>query len=314
MNGPEFALKLPELLTFLPPLLAMLFSPLLLGIINRTKAVFAGRRGQPLLQTYYDIAKLLGKGAVYSTATTWVVKAGPVVGLATLIVSAFLVPAGGIGAPISFQGDFVLFAYLLALGRFFYILAALDTGSPFEGMGASREAQFSALSEPALFLALAALARQTSGSSLSAMVGLVSPYHWTVAFPALCLVIAALAIVVLSENSRIPVDDPNTHLELTMIHEVMVLDHGGPDLAFINYSAALKFWLLGSLVVGLAVPIRTGNPWIDIGAFLAGLAVLAVIVGVVESTLARLQLLRVPKFLGSAAVMAALAFILVPRN
>lgn len=300
--------------TFLPPVLALVLAPLLLGIVNRTKAFFAGRRGAPLLQPYFDVLKLLSKGTVYSTSTTWLVKAGPVVGLATLIIAALLVPAGGLAAPVSFPGDFVLFAYLLALGRFFYIAAALDTASSFEGMGASREAQFSALSEPALFLALAALARQTSGTSLSSMVGLVSPYHWSVAFPALCLVVAAMAIVALCENSRIPVDDPNTHLELTMIHEVMVLDHGGPDLGLIQYSAALKLWLLGALLAGLALPVRSGNPWLDLGAFLGGMVLVAVAVGVIESTMARLQLLRVPKFLGSAAVMAALAILLVPRT
>lgn len=314
MSGPDLSLHLPDPATFAAPALAFLLAPLLLGIVNRTKAFFAGRSGQPLLQPYFDVAKLLRKGAVYSSATTWVFKVGPVAGLAALAVAAFLVPAGGLGAPIAFHGDFVLFAYLLALGRLLCILAALDAGSAFTGMGASREAQFSALSEPALFLALAALARQTGGDSLSAMLGTVSPYHWSVAFPAFCLVAAALGIVVLAENSRIPVDDPDTHLELTMIHEVMVLDHGGPDLGIIQYSAALKLWLLGALLSGLLVPVRTGNPWLDAAAFLAGMGLLAVAVGAIESSMARLQLLRVPKFLGSAAVMAALAFILVPRQ
>lgn len=140
--------------------LALVLSPLLLGVINRTKAVFAGRRGAPLLQPYYDLAKLLRKGAVYSRTTTWVFRFGPVVTLAGLIAVVGLVPLGGIKALAAFPGDLILFAYIMGLGRFFTVLAALDTGSAFEGMGASREVQFSALSEPALLLGLGTLAAQ----------------------------------------------------------------------------------------------------------------------------------------------------------
>ncbi|MBM3267677.1 MAG: NADH-quinone oxidoreductase subunit H [Candidatus Sericytochromatia bacterium] len=297
----------------LPAALAIVLAPLLPGVVNRTKAMFAGRTGPPLLQTWYDIAKLLRKGAVYSTTATWLFRAGPAVGLAALLAALLLVPAGGLGAPLRFGGDVVLFAYLLALARFGCILAALDTGSAFEGMGASREAQFSALAEPALFLGVAALARQSGELSLSGMYAALDPATWGRAFPALCLIAVSLFVVLLSENSRMPVDDPGTHLELTMIHEVMVLDHGGPDLAFITYAAALKLWVLGALVVGLLVPVRTENFALDLGAFLTGMAALGVAIGVVESVLARFSLLRVPKFLGSAAVLAALAFLLVPR-
>jgi formate hydrogenlyase subunit 4 len=166
---------------------------------------------------------------------------------------------------------------------------------------------FSALAEPALLLALAALARRTHGLSLSAIVAAVTPGAWGEAAPALALVAAALLVVFLAENGRIPVDDPTTHLELTMIHEVMVLDHGGPDLAFILYGAALKLWLLGALVVGLVVPVRSASTWLDAAATAAGMAVLAVLVGLVESQMARLRLVHVPNLLVGATVLSVVA-------
>ncbi|MBI3987817.1 MAG: NADH-quinone oxidoreductase subunit H, partial [Lentisphaerae bacterium] len=199
--------------------LALVLAPLLAGVINRTKALFAGRRGQPLLQLYRDLFKLLRKGAVYSRTTTWIFRAGPVVGLAAVLTTLLVVPFAGKPAVLAFPGDLVLFAGLLGLMRFVTVLAALDTGSSFEGMGASREVQFSALAEPALFLGLATLARQTGSFSLSDlfMTGHAMP-------PEFWLVAAAFLVIFLCENARIPFDDPNTHLELTMIHEVMVLD------------------------------------------------------------------------------------------
>ena len=167
-----------------------------------------------------------------------------------------LLPFGGSRAPLSFAGDIILFAYLLGLARMFTVLAALDTGSSFEGMGASREVLFSALAEPSLLLALAAVTRQTGSVSLSDMHLALSTTAWGHSALLLNLVAVVLLVVFLAENSRIPVDDPNTHLELTMIHEVMVLDHGGPDLAFILYAAALKLWLFGALIVDLVIPAR----------------------------------------------------------
>jgi formate hydrogenlyase subunit 4 len=299
-------------------LLALALSPLLLGIINRVKAVFAGRVGPPLWQLYYDLWKLLHKGAVYSPTTTWVFRAGPVVGLAAMLAALLLVPFGNTPGLVSFPGDFLLFAYLLGLARFFTVVAALDTGSSFEGMGASREVFFSLLAEPTLMLALAAVARETSTGfdlgnpqtlSLFGIQSAVSAAVWARAGLTLVLVTVALVLVILVENSRIPFDDPNTHLELTMIHEVMVLDHGGPDFAFILYGAALKLWLLGSLLVGVLLP-STSLTLLDTATDLAALFGLAVLVGVVESSMARLRLLRVPQLLVGAVALAALAFVL----
>jgi formate hydrogenlyase subunit 4 len=299
-------------LACIPLLLALVLSPLLFGVINRTKAFLAGRRGQPLLQIYFDLWKLLRKGAVYSRTTTWLFRAGPMVGLAAALIAATLVPLGNFPALIAFPADFLLFAGLLGLMRFFTVVAALDTGSSFEGMGASREVFFSALTEPALFVVLATLARQTGQLSLSTMFEPVSGADWLRAGPVLALVVIALMIVLLAENARIPVDDPNTHLELTMIHEVMVLDHGGPDFAFILYSAALKLWLFAALVVGIVLP-ATDNAWLNLLLALGGMFGLAVVIGVIESVMARLRLLVVPQLLVGAGAVATVALILTLR-
>jgi formate hydrogenlyase subunit 4 len=299
--------------SFLHPLIAVLFAPLMGGVINRTKAMFAGRKGPPLAQTYWDLAKLLRKGATYSRTTTWVFRAGPIVGLASALVAIFIVPFPGLRAPFSFSGDFLLLAYLLGLMRFFTVIAALDTGSSFEGLGASREVYFAALAEPALLIGLAVVARNTESLSLSSMIqSLGSGSYWK-GGPAMALVGAALFVVFLSENARIPVDDPNTHLELTMIHEVMVLDHGGPDFAFVLYGSALKMWLLATLVVGIAVPVHFENPWAQAATGLGAMALLAVITGIVESSMSRLRLSRVPQLLLGAGALAVVALVLVPR-
>lgn len=295
------------------PVLALLISPLLLGVINRVKAVFAGRTGQPLLQSYYDIAKLLRKGAVYSTTSSWVFRAGPVVGLASVLVALAIIPFGGVHALLQFPGDLLLLAYVLGLMRFFTVIAALDTGSAFEGMGASREVHFSALAEPCFLLCLAAVACKTHSISLSVMIPGVNLDVWAEEGPALAMVAVALMTVLLAENARIPIDDPNTHLELTMIHEVMVLDHSGPDLAFILYSAALKLWVMGALLVGIVLPVHTGNLLVDIPAALLGMVVLAILIGVIESTMARLRLLHIPQLLAGAGVIAVVALILILR-
>jgi formate hydrogenlyase subunit 4 len=290
-------------------LIALIASPFLSGVINRTKAFFAGRRGQPLLQSYFDLARLLRKGAVFSRTTTWIFRAGPSVGLASVVAAVTLVPFGGGQSLFHFSGDAILFVYLLAVMRFFTVLAAMDTGSSFEGMGASREVFYSALAEPALILGLAAVAGETGSLSLSGMLSGALQLR-----PEIVLVAAAFAVVFLCENARIPFDDPNTHLELTMIHEVMALDHGGPDLAFIQYGSAVKLWVLGSLVTGLLVPFAENGPWwVNTGMAVAGMLLLAVAVGVVESVMARLKLTRVPQVLAAAAALSALALVLSVR-
>lgn len=298
---------------FLHLFLLFALSPLLLGVIGKTKALFAGRIGPPFLQSYYDIWKLFGKGLVISRTTTWVFRAGPVLGLAVPVLAALMVPFGAIGAPLAFTGDLIFFVYLFGLSRFFTASAALDTGSSFEGMGAAREVTFSCLAEPTVFFSFIVLARLSGSLSLSTMFGPALNAAWQSAGPSLVLVLACLFVVVLVENCRIPFDDPNTHLELTMIHEVMVLDHSGPDFGMILYGAAMKLFVLGALVVRLAFPGSTGNVLIDTLLFCGGMLLLAVVIGVVESTMARLRLLRVPQLLVGTMLLSFFSLILLLR-
>lgn len=284
--------------------------PLLLGVIGKTKATLTGRIGAPLLQPYHDLWKLLRKSAVYSGTTSVVFRLAPVAALAAMLTAALFVPIAGRPSLVSFPGDLILWVYLLGLARFAIVVAALDTGSSFEGMGASREVTFSSLVEPALLIALAVVATLTHSLRLEEMFGSAVVHAWYAASPALALVVASLFIAMLAENARVPVDDPLTHLELTMIHEVMVLDHGGPDLGFILYGSAVKLFLFGALLVRLVCPFSVGGAWRDGAVFIAGLLVLAVMVGLVESAMARLRLVRVPQFVVTAFVLALVGMLL----
>jgi formate hydrogenlyase subunit 4 len=291
----------------------LLFPPLLLGVITKTKAAFAGRVGAPVLQPYYDLAKLFRKGSVFSRTTTWVFRAGPVVGVATAVLAVTLIPVGGHPALVAFPGDFLLLAYLLGLARFFTVAAALDTGSAFEGMGGAREATFACLAEPALVLGLVALGRSAGSLSLSTMLGPGLAAAWGRDAASFVLVAAALFIVLLAENCRIPVDDPNTHLELTMIHEVMVLDHGGPALGLVLYGAALKLFVFSAVVARLLFPFSVASPWLAWGGSLAALLAVALGIGVVESSMARLRLTHIPALLVAAILLSAFGVVLLVR-
>lgn len=292
-------------------LLVALAAPLVPGVIHRTKAKIAGRRGAPLLQGYYDLAKLVRKEMVLSTTTTWVFLLGPATGVVAPLLASLFMPLAGRDAPLSFTGDFILFVYLFALARFCTTVAALDTGSAFEGMGSARELTFSALAEPALLFGLLALARLSDRMTLSSLLGL-SGADWRAASAALVLVVASWFIVTLAENSRVPFDDPNTHLELTMIHEVMVLDHSGPALGLVSYGAALKLFVFSALVADVMLP-RTGRALVDGGATLGAVLLIAVAIGLVEGAMARLRLVRIPQLLIAASLVAGFAVVLVLR-
>jgi formate hydrogenlyase subunit 4 len=295
-------------------LLLLLMPPLLLGVINKTKAFFAGRVGPPLLQPYYDLARLMRKEMVISTTTTWVFRAAPLVTLAAVLLAGLIVPLGRFNAPIQFTGDLVLFAYLFGLARFFTTTAALDTGSSFEGMGAAREVTFACFSEPALFLAFLVLVKLSGTLSLTPMLRapLAAPLSG-LPLASIVLVAAGLFIVLLAENSRIPIDDPNTHLELTMIHEVMVLDHSGPLFGLILYGAAVKLFVLSALVLHVLIPFQTGWSVADWPLFVAEMLAVAVAIGVVESAMARLQLRHVPTLLVAASLLCGFGFLLMLR-
>ncbi|MFQ3619655.1 MAG: NADH-quinone oxidoreductase subunit H [Spirochaetales bacterium] len=287
---------------------ALLLAPLLFGIIGKTKALVAGRKGAPFLQPYWDIMKLIQKGAVYSKTTSLIFRISPVLGFAATLTCFLLLPIPGYRALLSFPGDFLALVLLLGVARFSMVLAALDTGSSFEGMGASREVFYSFLAEPTLLLTFLVLLFSRSGSSLAEVLTFTS-YQEPGSWVTLALVSLSIFIVLLAENARIPFDDPNTHLELTMIHEVMVLDTSGPDFAFVTYTAALKLWIFGTVWLGITFPFSRGLPWLDLSLYLLGMVLFAFLIGIIESILARVRLLHTSHPLTLATVLSALALL-----
>ncbi len=288
----------------------LLVAPGVPGVATKTKSWLTGRRGAPVTQLYWDLLRLLRKGAVYSTTTTWVFRVAPVAGVVAPLLALGLLPLDGSAALFSFSGDFVGFAGLLALGRFAFVLAALDTGSSFEGMGASRDAAFASLVEPALFIDFLVLVMATGQLTLAGALSGAQPLAWGTTAPALAMAVVSLFFVMLAEASRVPVDDPATHLELTMIHEVAALDYSGPDLALVLYGAALRMTLMAALPTILVVARTIHSPGATLASLLGGVLVTAILVGVVESVMARLRLSRVPQFLVAASVLASLGAIL----
>jgi formate hydrogenlyase subunit 4 len=288
-------------------------APALPGIANRTKSALTGRRGAPVLQLYADLGKLWRKGAVYSATTTLLFRLAPAVLLAGALLAACIVPLDGETGVLSFTGDLVAFAGLLALGRFALVLAAMDTGSSFEGMGASREVTIATFAEPALMLCLTVLALATRDLRLQGMLGPPLAEAWRSGAPSLVLAAASLVALSLAETCRVPVDDPLTHLELTMVHEVIVLDHSGPDLATILYAGALKMAIFGSLIVRVIAGGAELSAAAALALLLAGLTAYAVLVGVIESSIARLRMNRVPHLLVAACAVAGFGLILLLR-
>jgi formate hydrogenlyase subunit 4 len=280
----------------------LLLAPLLPGIINMVKACVAGRRGPPVLQLYFDLAKLWRKGVVLSTAVSPMHVIGPAIAWIAILSAALLLPVGPAGASLSFRGDALLFVYLLAFARFCIALAALDTGSAFEGMGVAREVSYAVLSEAAIITALLTLCVQTGSVSLATMLA-------PSAGAGAALLAAGLFGVLLAENCRVPFDDPNTHLELTMIHEVMVLDHSGPPLAVILHGASLKLLLFAVLLAEAVLPLGKLSLLQAIGALVVSVVVVAVVVGLVESLLARLAFRRVPLLLTTAFLFCLFALL-----
>jgi formate hydrogenlyase subunit 4 len=288
------------------PVVALALAPLLPGIINRTKAFFAGRKGQPLLQNYYDLMRLFRKGMVISDTTTWIFRAVPLLVFCLTLAAACLVPIFTKLSTATFTGDVVLLLYLLAAARFLMMLAALDTGSAFEGMGASREAFFSALAEPVAFICLLSVMRANGSSDL--MAALATPMTGN----SIAVLLAAVPffVILLSENARIPFDDPNTHLELTMIHEVMILDNSGPGLALLEYAASIKLWIFSLILAWILLPLGPESPILQTAALLLLIGLIAVAIGIVESCTARVRLKKVPQLLMPAGVAALLGFLI----
>jgi formate hydrogenlyase subunit 4 len=292
---------------FILILLAAFFFP---GIILRTKSILSGRKGPGILQPVRDIRVLLMKGSVFSDASGLIFQIAPAITLASILCAMLLVPFARHHAIISFEGDFVFFLYLLAFGKFFAIIAALDTGSSFEGMGANREALYSMLVEPALFILLATFVMFTGYTSFTGIFShfFISGSHYVLIFSMLGFYL--FAQIAMIENSRLPVDDPKTHLELTMIHEVMILDNSGFDKALIHIGSYLKFAIFGALIANVIVP-EDWNIFLQSALFLAVQILFAMIVGFLESFRARNKMGKNPKFILSLSAIALIAFMII---
>lgn len=271
-------------------LLWLVLAPLLPGVINKVKAWVAGRQGPPVLQLYYDLARLWRKGVVVSTLASPGFIIAPAVAWTAVVAAALLLPLAGAGAAFSFDGDVLLLIYLLALARFCTAWGAMETGSAFEGMGAAREVSFAVLAEIGIITAVLTLVVQSGSIALDSMFEPLSG-------PGSALLAVGLFIILLAENCRVPFDDPNTHLELTMIHEVMVLDHSGPPLAMILHGAAVKLLLFCVFLTQAVLPISQLPLLISMAALAGSVLLITVAVGLVESLTARLAFKRVPLLL-----------------
>jgi len=280
----------------------LLLAPLLPGIINRVKAWVAGRRGPPVLQLYYDLARLARKDVVLSNLASPGFVAGPAIAWVAVLGAALLLPLGPAGVALSFRGDVVMMIYLLAVARFGTAWAALETGSAFEGMGAAREVSYAVLSEAALITTVLALCVHTGSITLATMLA-------PAAGAGAVLLAAGLFAVLLAENCRVPFDDPNTHLELTMVHEAMILDHSGPPLAVILHGASMKLLFFSLLLTQAVVPMGGLAPWPAAAVLVGGVLAVTVGVGLVESLLARLAFRRVPLLLTIAFLLALFALL-----
>ncbi len=296
--------------------LLLVLSPLVSGLIKRAKARLQNRRGPPVWQPYLDLAKFLRKDMVISEHASWVLAWAPAVVFLTALLAGLLVPTITVQAPLSLFGGVLALVGLLALGRFFLALGGLDAGSAFGGMGSSREMTLAAIAEPALMLAIFTVAIAAGSTDLSRIVAATLGPGWRLLDPMHVLAFAALFIVLLAETGRLPVDNPATHLELTMIHEAMLLEYSGRSLALMEWGAALKQLVMMTLLVNVFFPIGlapAGAGPADLGlallAYLAKLFAVALCVVVVETANAKLRLFRVPDLLSAAFVLAALALL-----
>jgi formate hydrogenlyase subunit 4 len=276
------------------------------GVLNKTRAIAGGRKGPGLTQHIKDMLRLLNKQTVYSTTTSAIFKIAPSIYFSSILMAICFIPFGSYAPLLSFKGDFVFFAYTLAFGKFFMIISALDTGSPFEGMGANREALYSMLVEPAFFLLIASFAMFTDHSSFYDIynhIHYASDFSWVLSVMA-SFILVQIAMV---ENGRLPVGDPKTHLELTMIHEVMILDNSGFDLAMITYATSLKFVMYGTLICNFFLN-STMNIFVEIAVFFLVQILWAITAGMLESFRARERMKKNPQFIFSLMAISIVIF------
>jgi len=295
--------------------LVLLFSPLITGAGRTLKARLQMRRGPGILQPYRDLHKLLRKGMVIPETASWIFSATPYMLFATTLLAGLLIPTVAVQAPLSLFGGVLAVVYLLALGRFFLALAGLDAGSSFGGLGSSREMTISAIAEPALMLAVFTVALGAGSTNLSTVAQAAVGQSWRFLAPSQMLAFAALFIVLIAETGRLPVDNPATHLELTMIHEAMILEYSGPYLALVEWSAWMKQMVMMTLLVnvffpyGLSADGSAASVFTGVALFVFKLLILTLAVVLVETGNAKLRLFRVPELLAVAFVLSALALI-----
>jgi formate hydrogenlyase subunit 4 len=296
-------------------LFLLMVAPLVSGLIKTLKARLQIRRGPGILQPYRDLYKLFRKGMVLPDTASWIFAATPYVVFTTTAIAGLMIPMVSAKAPLGLFGGVLAVVYLLGLGRFFLALAGLDTGSSFGGLGSSREMTIAALAEPAMMLAIFTVAIGANSTSLSEIARVATSSTWHFLAPAQMLAFAALFLVLIAETGRIPVDNPATHLELTMIHEAMILEYSGPYLGLIEWGASIKQLLLMTLLINAFLPFGLHAAW-SIGGLLASLAylllkllVLAVAIVLVETTNAKMRFFRVPDLLAMAFTMAALGLV-----
>lgn len=275
-------------------LLLLILPFLFIGLINKTKALISGRKGASVFQPYFDFIKLIKKGLVISDTTSFVFQIAPSINLACMILAGLLL------CVFHFEGDFILFAYVLALGKFFTVIAAMDTGSSFEGMGGSREVSYTSLVEPAFFIIISSLCAIGKIYSFESLYKILS-INDKILYLVVILSVIALFLMILIEGSRTPIDDPTTHLELTMIHEAMVLDNSGVDLGFILYANALKMLIFTTLIASIITPN-------NIYGYILEIVIVAVLIGIIESVTARLRLTHIIEY---TFVLITLALIIM---
>lgn len=288
-------------------LIILLFVPfLMMGIIKKTKAFWVGKKGASVFQPLYDFIRLMKKDFVISTTTSEVFRVAPIINLAAVIFAALFAPLASGQAIINIPAGLIVFAYTLGLGKFLSLISAMDTGSSFEGMGASREACFTTIVEPAFFILIASIMTLSGNYTFDALSKIISSAgNFGILIIAFAVVI--LFIMVLVEGSRVPVDDPATHLELTMIHEVMILDNSGSDLAFFTWANGIKIMLISSLIAKMIIPDNIGI-WLAILLYLAVMFVISALIGTIESSMARIRMSHVFEFV---FIMSSLALVVL---
>ncbi|PKP26225.1 MAG: formate hydrogenlyase [Bacteroidetes bacterium HGW-Bacteroidetes-2] len=276
-----------------------------MGIVIRTKSITSGRKGPGIFQPMKDVIRLWKKGAVFSRTTSFIFQIAPSIYFASIIMAILVIPFGQYKGIVSFDGDFVFFAYVLALGKFFSIIGALDTGSSFEGMGASREALYSMLAEPAFFILMGSFALYTGHTSF---YEIFTSLHFGsyISYALGILATFVLIMIAMIENSRMPVDDPKTHLELTMVHEVMILDNSGFDLGLILFGTNLKFAMYGALIANFFT--GSFSILISILIFLVVQILFAIMVGILESFSARFRMGNNAQFIFTLTSFSILIF------